>query len=353
MARSMIEANQYVFSQLIKWAGLSGRALEHLNKPRWIRTNPEEKQWLQHLEVKKTEQLTAKLKMSLVTFEERSFFVVIGYSGAVQMDYVLKPIEMNAGLFTALAKELKIPIGQLTNPLEIIESTLAQFDGVENYSGHDFESVQMLFDPVLVYEIERDSPIPPEQMARLTCFWLLQSKERIILPFSTDTLEVMENLLASGMRSLPSEIFLRSLQCAHWQHAFLEVYRCIERLFSFQIVDELHKQLSISISLLDFAAKIEDITGWRPREQDAIAKLFDGVPERAKVLLEGVRGEVGGNIEEKIPGWVYDLRNSVVHFRPATRQFSLTDEQWDRIVRGTILLIEKLYWKYDDLLQAA
>src|SRR5262249_2045360 len=160
---------------------------------------------------------------------------------------------------------------------------------------------------------------------RLSCLWALKARETIILPFSNDTLEALEGLLTEGIQNLPSQNLLRGLQCAHWQHAFLEVYRGIERLFTFQHIEQLHRERSLAISLLEFAAKIEKATGWRPREEEAIGKLLDPCPAGAQVLFDGVRGELLGSLTQAIPGWIYDLRNSVVHFRPASEQARLSD----------------------------
>ena len=140
---------------------------------------------------------------------------------------------------------------------------------------------------------------------------------------------------------------LNCVQSAQWPHAFLESYRCVERLFSFQFIEDLHRDLALNISLLKFAEKIESAIKWRPREEDAIERLFGLLPADALILMEGVRDKVSANSGEKVPSWVYSLRNSVVHFRPASKQLSLTDQQWDEMLRATLLLIGKIYATYD------
>jgi hypothetical protein len=127
----------------------------------------------------------------------------------------------------------------------------------------------------------------------------------------------------------------------------------LERLFCFQVVEDLHKELAITISLLKFVEKIETTIGWRPPEEEAIARLFGLLPTDALTLMERVKAQVTTNPEEKIHGWVYDLRNSVVHFRPATRQFNLSDAQWDEMLRATLGLIGAIYGTYDRDLKAA
>jgi hypothetical protein len=107
------------------------------------------------------------------------------------------------------------------------------------------------------------------------------------------------------------------------------------------------------MSLLEFAAKIENVTGWRPKEEDAIDRLCVLLPPAAEALFENVKTGLGGGVDQKIARWLYELRNSVVHFRPAIKQLHLNDAQWDEIFRATLLLIDKIYANYDRQLKVA
>ena len=353
MSRSMIETNKRVFSRLTEVAKTSGRALANTDAVRFVKTTPEEREWLKDLVVKDVEPLSPKLKAATVEYQGRTFLVVVGTARVAKMDYAMKPVDVNAGMFTAFVEEFDVPFRETTGPLEIIENALGQFVGSGDYAGHDLSLIAELFEPILAYEVALDSPIPAGDLTRLSCLWALKVRETIILPFTNETLGAFETLLSQGIQNLPSENLLRGLQCAHWQHAFLEIYRCIERLFSFQHIEELHKELAVAISLLEFAAKIEKATGWRPREEDAMVRLFDPMPPAAQALLETVRTELLGNTLQGLAGWLYSLRNSVVHFRPASERMHLTNSQWDRVMRATVLVIGRLYAKYDSALAAA
>ena len=353
MARNKIQANQYLFTQLSEHAKQSDRTLMDLHRARWIATNEIEKKWLEELNVTKCERLSSKLKAATIQFDDNNYFAVVGAESETQTDYVLKPLEINAGIFTALVEVLEIPVRRSTSPLEIIETVLPQFQGCPDYSGHDLATIIGLFDPIEIFEIDPNSPIMPDDLMRLCCFWSVSNKERIILPFSKATFEVVDRLLANGASSLPFANLVSSLHSAHWQHAFLEAYRCIERLFAFQIFEQLHRELAVSLPLLKFAERLETVTGWRPKEEDAIKELFGFLPSTAQLLIEGVKNQVTGNSTEQTHRWIYKLRNSIVHFRAGTATVELSNEQWDEILRGTFCLIETLYHKYDSELLAA
>lgn len=353
MSRNMIESNKKVFHRLIQTAQRSERVLENADKPRWIQTNADEKNWLQDLELGDVRTLSPRVRTAQLSYAGRNFLAVVGFTESTEPDYVLEPFEMNAGLLTALLAELDVPIREGTDPLEIVNEILPQHQGAPGYAGHFFTSVAAFFEPVLVYEVRANSPIKAEDLARLSCFWILQNGERLVLPFSPRTWGEIEDLTATGAETVPFDVVLNCILSAQWPHAFLEVYRCVERLFCVQIIEDLHRELALSIPLVRLAEKIETAIGWRPREEDAIERLFTLLPSDALTLMEGVRDSVSPNPAEKIHRWIYDLRNSVVHFRPATPRFSLSDAQWDEVLRATVLLIAKIYGIYDTHLQSA
>ncbi|MDR3549084.1 MAG: hypothetical protein P4M11_12635 [Candidatus Pacebacteria bacterium] len=348
----MIDANKNVFSQLFDWAKRADRPLANAEMVRWIHTTSDDRNWLKNLVVDDVFTFSPRVKTAIIQYAGLHYFIAVGFDTSVDDKSVFTEIDINAGMFTALIQELAVPVRLFINPLKIIEDVSPSFQGIENYDGHQLESIAGFFEPIIISEVNPNSPIMPNELIRMSFFWLLKNQERITLPFSADTISEMERIVLTGARTIPFSNLVYGIQCSHWQHAFLEIYRCIERLFSFQIIEDLHKDLSLSISLLDFSEKIESVTGWRPLEQDAIRRLFGLLPATARSLMEGVRNQVSGR-EENISKWIYGLRNSVVHFRPVTKQLKLTDHQWDEIFRAALLLVAQIYAKYDSQLQTA
>jgi len=259
---------------------------------------------------------------------------------------------MNAGLFTALVVELKIPVKNL-NPYEIVEHVIPRYKGIGDYRGHALDEVIEFFENVAVFRIPHDSALPPHDIYRILGFWTLRNRERIILNISDDTLASLEALVLEGATSVPFLNVVESLHAAHWQHAFLEAYRPVERLFAFDYIENLHKELAITVPLLEFVAKIEEVIGWRPKEDDAIERLCALMPDTASKIFERVKLNGGGVADEKMAKWIYKLRNSVVHFRPSTERINLESEHWDEILRATFMLVAAIYAKYDGVLRAA
>src|SRR6266436_5456234 len=148
MSRNMIEANQRIFSRLIEKAKLSGRALDNADAIRYIKTTAEEKEWLKNLVVSEVEPVSAKVKTATVDYQGRALLVVVGAARVTEMEYVMKPTKVNAGMFTALVKELDILVREPTSGLEIIEIALAQSGLMAGYAGHEVASIVGFFEPI-------------------------------------------------------------------------------------------------------------------------------------------------------------------------------------------------------------
>ncbi|MFO0175040.1 MAG: hypothetical protein ACK51W_21575, partial [Aphanizomenon sp.] len=101
-------------------------------------------------------------------------------------------------------------------------------------------------------------------------------------------------------------------------------------------------------SLLNFSANIENYTNWRPNEKEAINKLIDKSPEDAINILKEIKNDLDGNSEGNLGEFIYKIRNSIVHFRPATEPISINDKNWDKLIRACLLVIEYWYGQYEN-----
>ena len=101
--------------------------------------------------------------------------------------------------------------------------------------------------------------------------WLQKLKienTQSILPRFTTAYFEFERLFIEGAKNIPFDNLVFSLVSVYWRYSFLDVYRCIERLFSISFLEEIYQDLGIenSLSLLNFSVKIEKYIGWRPEE---------------------------------------------------------------------------------------
>jgi hypothetical protein len=118
----MIAANVSIFEKI---ADFTKKYDDNLNftTRRCIKTTDDDKKWLKNLEIVREQLISPKLKTALFEFEGQQYFVVVGcqHQQDIELENVVEFTEMNAGIFTALLFELKIPLIQKANYLDMIE----------------------------------------------------------------------------------------------------------------------------------------------------------------------------------------------------------------------------------------
>jgi|JI91814CRNA_FD_contig_121_158024_length_7073_multi_2_in_0_out_0_3 hypothetical protein len=352
MSRNMIKANLSIFSALITFVEKSKISEAILPGKRFIKTNEEEKRWLKELNCLKQQPILPNLITASIEFDSQEYFVVIGWEKNDVVTFaeqeVITPIELNAGIVTALLFELKVAIRPKVKPYYILDEVLYPIQS--DYSGHEFEVVSDCFEPLLVYQIVDNSPLKGEKIERLSGFYLSKNCEKLFLKFSQDTLLVYEKLFLEASESVPYENLVLSLTSVYWKYSFLDVYRCIERIFSISRLDELCQKLNIVIPLLQLSAEMENSLGWKPKEDETLNKLIEGSPEEARQLFREVKKAIYSQEEGSLGEFFYKIRNSIVHYRPANQEFKLDDENWDKLIRGALLVILYWYQEYDSKL---
>jgi hypothetical protein len=98
------------------------------------------------------------------------------------------------------------------------------------------------------------------------------------------------------------------------------------------------------------SAEIENSLGWKPKEDETLNKLIEGSPEDARQLFREVKKAIHSQEEGSLGEFFYKIRNSIVHYRPANQEFQLDDENWDKLIRGALLVILYWYQEYDSKL---
>jgi hypothetical protein len=228
------------------------------------------------------------------------------------------------------------------DPNEIIEYVIPQYEGITGYSGHDFIEVMGLFDPILVYEISQNFPFDFSNLDRTSCLYIGQARNKLTLPFSDETISVFKTLFLGGSDKIPYENLLQSLNSVYWKYAFLDIYRCIEQFFPIPELTELKNVLSSSLLPSDLSKLLIEKFRWKETGEQSISVLFDNIISEAMKLLE----EVKNNPSEPLYSWFYKIRNSIVHYRPSMKQPDFSDENWDKLIRGTLLAIQHWYNLY-------
>lgn len=359
----MIEANEHIFGKLTDFVQKHDTGFIVGENKHCIETDADEKRWLQELRVLNQQQILPSFRTASFKFDNDIYFVVVGWNRHIEDEDCIQIIELNAGIVTALLFELRVPIRPQTSPLEIIDKIF--YESEERVVKHNFELVANFFDPITIYKVQSDSPFKVQSdspsteedeeenkvdIVRLSGYYTIRNRQAISLNFSEQTLKNFEKLFTEGSGNIPSENILFSLVSVYWKYSFLDIYRCIERLFCLAALEQFHQSLSISSSLLRFSIDLENHIGWKPKEIEALKILVQNCPEAALEDLREIKSQIDGSTGNECGDIVYRIRNSIVHFRPATEQFQLTDIHWDKLINSSLLVVQHLYQQYDEKL---
>lgn len=399
MSRSIKKANEYIFGLLAEFVQSKNVniSISTDDERRIQLKNKDEQEWLEKLKItiKNQEIILPTFRTAWFEFKLDKYFVTIGSTTQLltQLE-IIQEEELNGGMITALIFELKIPVKQSANPVEVInEIFYTPEEKTTKYELYEFSAVSKFFEPIFVYRIQDDCPFIDSDgnnktnvsILKLSGFYITKNPQIMSLKFDEATILIFERLFLEGAKNIPFDNLVFSLVSVYWRYSFLDVYRCIERLFSISFLEEFHNDLAREkLSLLDFSAQIEEYIGWKPKENEAINKLIANSPKDslkdAIELLQDVKNFIEGknsqfnklpikflfwilldinrlidilflweyrNTESKLGEVIYKIRNSIVHFRPATEQISMDDKYWDKLIRASLLIIEYWYHKYD------
>lgn len=341
--REMIQANKDAFSNLIsQYETISSISISQAK--RYIATSTEEKEWLKQLKMCDEQKILPSFSAFLMEFKNEKYFVTIGF----EIDYlkvessIIDRIELNAGILTVLLSENKINLSQNVNYLEFYDEIMFQHEDL-SYKGHDFLDILRFLQPVQVFKIPVGSVLLKSNLDRIMCYVYANDNHNLILDFEPAFLQTISELALIGSDNISYGLILNSLLSSNYKHAFLELYRLVERLFPISYLKELHKKVNTELTFLEFSSELENVTKWKPKEEDAVEKIFDETKPTTKSYFSDLLNTSSKLSSYSDFNYFYKLRNSIVHFRANHEEFDLTVHQWNLLLIATLLLIDEHY----------
>lgn len=357
MSRNKIETHEAIFKSLIDVVKKSGETAENLDKKRFIKLSEEGENCLAKAKIEQKYEVSPRVRTASLSFQAGHFLLISGLENFNNFD--LPPVEEENPLYAALLEvafyELKIALINNPEPLVIINEIIPFYMEVENetYEGHDIDTIKRFFLPTQIYEIESGYPLQANQLIQLVGLRLCQQPDNLALPFSGDTLELFKQVFLEGSAAIPYDNLLQCCYSVSWKHAFLEMYRCVERLYPIPLLDKLHSEMGLDpehFSLLKLGKTLEDILSWRPLEESSVKKIIEASPKETKSLLKEVKDSMPRTKSYALEKWFYGIRNNIVHFRAATPIIEMSDDNWDELIRATLRMIEYWYKRYENKL---
>lgn len=343
MTRTMADSERDLFEKLLIVASRSQRQI--LGGMRVLKTDvPESVNWLKSLKITGDPiEFAPNQKAACCNFNDNKYFVITGYnSDPIQnLPEFMCEQALNAGIFCAIAEDFNLQVFENASPAEIYNIVEASKLTDTNYDGVDYLVLAKFFPTIRIFEI--NSAAPPLDVFRALGIYLCRSHS-YSLPFSDGTIESYEKIFLEGGEDIPIENIQMSLLSMHYKHAFLEIYRCLERKVPLLYADKLKEKLSHSCTPVEMVGHLESALGWYPNYSYGLEIVLGGMSPELAYRLKHLGTKYGldspkGNISK----WLYKLRNANVHLSPnKSALMNLQDGDWNELVNILLLFLHQL-----------
>ncbi|MDA2671289.1 hypothetical protein PDQ76_21010 [Bacillus cereus] len=225
-------------------------------------------------------------------------------------------------------------------------------------------------------------------------------RHKFSLDFLYNTLEQYVKLTQNPNSNHIAKVLFRAVSSTSWEHCYLELYRCIEKLYTIYHIDNLQKQLKTDTSHI--ADALDDI-GFKSREINDVTRLFKKISTN-QYLFKKLKEEVFNNkissekislsqemlnnlkelvvskttksdseldfvfnklkkefernaddnlieITEKMAERLYTIRCNIAHLSYKHNHLDYDDRQWNEIIFIILNIIEELYDIYGNRLE--
>lgn len=271
------------------------------------------------------------------------------FSGLVipeQLPFNLSEIEPTPGIFSCVVFTANLPaLATAAQARNILEQ---QYKGQEGYDGHGLNEILPLFPKMyFVKANENISNTYLKNLERVAGAYIAAGYDSHPLEVSDSLKSRLQSLFEAGAETIPFSLPLQGLLSYNWPSLFLDLYRCLEQLYTVLKLKSLVSKLPYKGVLAELAYLLEDELSWRPKEQDALASILVHSTEgtRSKILsaFKFDLSELTEYSPSKCASNIYKLRNSHVHFRPAMKAEKISAKQWDEIVIAMCDAVDDVY----------
>lgn len=211
----------------------------------------------------------------------------------------------------------------------------------------EWNSLQCFYPQIRVLKLKAYTPSQKDLfvLKRLFINLCCIQSESYILPFLKDSLDAYQNLINKDNLDIPIDNIIDSIKSNSWTICFLSLYQCVERLYVLAWVNHFcniftpHKKTSDLFKLM-----LKE--GIEHHENQHIEHLFLSIPEAISKKIEKFY-EKG----QKAADYIYNLRNSIVHYQitPSNNKIQ-TEEDWNIVIQFMLETIVVLYDNYSKYL---
>lgn len=342
-SRKLIAMNRTIFDRLITSAARSGNFIDSSDKGRWVTAHSEPDRTLMGKADVEGIILSRQLRALAIEREAKRYYVFYGFPAPPADIFGLSEIDSLPSLFSLAVIELDIhPNASGARIREVLDG---RFLGNEDYNGHDLDEVSQLFPCLHYFEADLNFEYTKD-IIRTVGSYAAQTYEDGALSVGVDTKVNLIGLFERGNAWIPFTLVLQGMLSFSWQGFYLEVYRCIEKMYAMPRIHKLLSEMSTSLSPHDVAEILERVLTWRPREEEALGSVLRRCEESVITQLIkafNITPRADADRASLAASAVYAARNEMVHFRPANTGITVSATVWDQRLAALIAAVEDIY----------
>lgn len=164
--------------------------------------------------------------------------------------------------------------------------------------------------------------------------------------FNEDIINLFIEIFQSNYK-IPFDTLYLSMTSNHYKQSFIEIYRCIERLYPIPALAEFYQNIQIPVACnIELAEIIENTIGWRPKESESLEKILSALDQDCILSLNAAKsGTPFSSFSNS--NFIYKLRNANVHFRKSLGTTNFPEKKWQEIILAMLKVTKNIYKIYD------
>ncbi|HTN88383.1 MAG TPA: hypothetical protein VL242_32105 [Sorangium sp.] len=170
---------------------------------------------------------------------------------------------------------------------------------------------------------------------------------RVGLPLTPDSRTRLLAILETNTGAAVADQIFRATSAIHWEHLFLDLYRCIERLYAIPYVRLARDRIlalqpsgQVALSTPDLEDLLIDALGWRPKEMNALVEVLHKCQPGTVAMVLNVLAPSQRGLDDvpQLAKMIYEIRNDCAHFRGGKRRGRFHGN-WEVLIEGIVELI--------------
>ena len=337
------DINKTIFRKLAAGTNIN---IDAFHKIRVFLTEEEHERLANSLHLLSTYVFSRNVCFALVELDAEIYFLTVGLVN--ELNYVsLQPIDNRNELSLAIVAKCEVE-----RLFSVNETTLSDKIFVSpEVEDVQWEDIEVFFPVVQTYKV-KDSvagiPVVNEYLKRLALFALCCHNNLLILDFESSTLQKYIDVIDAGDPNIPVDNLLHSLGSNYWKFCFIDLYRCVERLFVLGWVHNYKTTMNSGLPPQPIYEALKNRFKIVKREDDNINYLFSLLSPAALSMLDGVRGTMNHD------NYIYqELRNKIVHYQKDDAVINnISSDKWNMVVRFMLVAILELYPQFSAYIAA-